>query len=283
MKTYLVPVDFSHAAEHAAEFAAALSHQTDVDRIVLLNTYYVSVYETILPNPDMLLVSEEEIQQNVADRLRQLENLKRKLAHKVKPGVEIITHLNRTHLLRAVIENTLSRKVDLVILGSRGNSSNDDALLGSHVIKISKASPVPVIVVPPAYNFETIKRVVVACDFNKVTETVPMDALKKILTNKKLELLVVNVDNKARHNNEADAERMAEETVLYEMLKEFNPKYYYINQPDIINGILQFAAEKDAQLVIALPHKYSFLQSLLHNSVSQQLAETSAAPVLMLK
>ncbi|MDB5006476.1 MAG: hypothetical protein JWQ84_2184 [Mucilaginibacter sp.] len=283
MKTYLVPVDFSHAADHAAEFAAALSHQTDVDRIVLLNAYYVSVYETILPNPDMVLVKEEEIEQNVADRLRKLENLKRKLAKKVKPGVEIITHLNRTHLLRAVIENTLSREADLVILGSRGNSSNDDALLGSHVIKISKASPVPVIVVPPAYSFETIKRVVVACDFNKVTETVPLDALKKILANKKLELLVVNVDNKTRHNNEADAERMAEETALYTMLKEFNPQYFYINQPDIINGILQFATEKDAQLVIALPHKYSFLQSLLHNSVSQQLAESSAAPVLMLK
>jgi hypothetical protein len=76
---------------------------------------------------------------------------------------------------------------------------------------------------------------------------------------------------------------MAQRTALYSILKEFNPKYYYVNQADIINGILQFAADKDAQLVIALPHKYSFLQSLLHNSVSQQLAESSAAPVLMLK
>jgi nucleotide-binding universal stress UspA family protein len=282
MKTYLVPVDFSKASVNAAEFAAALSHQSDVEHIVLLNAYFVSVYETILPNPDMVLVQEEEIERNAASRIKQLENLRRNLYKKVRPGVEISTHLNRTHLLRAIIENSINKNVDLVILGSRGNSSNDDALLGSHVIKISKASPVPVIVVPPAYNFETIKRVVVACDFNKVTENVPLNTLKRILSNKKFELLVVNVDNKARHN-EYDAERMAEETALYAMLKEFNPKYYYINQTDIINGILQFATDNDAQLVIALPHKYSFLQSLLHNSVSQQLAESSAAPVLMLK
>jgi nucleotide-binding universal stress UspA family protein len=282
MKTYLVPVDFSQASVHAADFAAALSHQTDVDHIILLNAYYVSVYETILPNPDMVLIKKEQIEQNAAERIKQLESLKRKMHKKVRPGVEVSIHLNRSHLLRAVIENAIDKKVDLVVLGSRGNSSNDDALLGSHVIKISKASPVPVIVVPPAYNFETIKRVVVACDFNRVNENVPLDALKKILTHKKLELLVVNVDNKIR-NTEEDAERMAEQTTLYAMLKEFNPRYYYVNQTNIIDGILQFAADKDAQLVIALPHKYSFLQSLLHNSVSQQLAESSATPVLMLK
>jgi len=282
MKTYLVPVDFSKASLHAAEFAAALSHQTDVDHLILLNAYYVSVYETILPNTDMVQVTEEEIERNAATRLAQLEQVKKDLQSKVRPGVTITTHLNRTHLLRAVVENAISRKVDLVVLGSRGNSSNDDALLGSHVIRISKASPVPVIVVPPAYNFEKIKRVVVACDFTKVNENVPLEALKKILTHKKLELLVVNVDNKTR-SDEQNAEREGEKSVLYAMLKEFNPQYFYVNKSNIIDGILQFAAEKDAQLVIALPHKYSFLQSLIHNSVSQQLAESSAAPVLMLK
>ena len=282
MKTYLLPVDFSQASVHAAEFAAALSHQTDVDRMVLLNAYYVSAYETILPNPDMVLVGQEEIEQNAADRLQKLEDLRKILQKKVRPGVEIITHLNRTHLVRAIVENVANKNADLVILGSRGNSSNDDALLGSHVIKISKLSPVPVIVVPPAYNFETIKRVVVACDFNKVNESVPLDALKKILAHKKLELLIVNVDNKAR-SAEEDSKRNTEKAALLEMLKEFNPGCYSVSQPDIINGILQFAAEKDAQLVIALPHKYSFLQSLMHNSVSQRLAESSAAPILMLK
>jgi nucleotide-binding universal stress UspA family protein len=282
MKTYMVPVDFSQASVHAAEFTAALSHQTDVDHIILLNAYYVSLYEQILPNPDMVQVRKEEIEQNAAERIKNLEVLKEKLYKLVRPGVEISTHLNRSHLLRAVVENAISRDVDLVVIGSRGNSSNDDALLGSHVIKVAKACPVPVIVVPPAYNFETIKRIVVACDFDKVTDNMPINTLRKMLSHKKMELLVVNVDNKPR-NEEEDAERAAEKTALYEMLQEFYPKYYFVNDSNIISGILQFSIDHDAQLIIALPHKYSFLQSLVHNSVSQQLAETSAAPVLMLK
>jgi nucleotide-binding universal stress UspA family protein len=282
MKTYLVPVDFSEASVNSAEFAAALSHQTDVEHIILLNAYYVSVYETVLPTPDMVQLTEDEVEQNAANRINNLNKLKARLLSKVRPGVIISVHLNRSHLLRAVVENSINRHVDLVILGSKGNTSISDTQIGSHVIKISKASPVPLVVVPPAYHFETVSRVVVACDFNKVTDTIPLEALKRLLNKKKFDLLVVNIDSKGQHST-PDAERMAQETTLYAMLKQFNPQYFYLNETDIINGILKFAADKDAQLVIALPHKYSFFQSLLHNSVSQQLAESSAVPVLLLK
>ncbi|MCO5946913.1 universal stress protein [Mucilaginibacter flavidus] len=282
MKTYLVPIDFSAAAEHAAEFAAALSHQTEVEHIILLNAYYVSMYETILPNPDMVLVREEEVEQNAAERLRNLEKYAEKLQEKVRPGVKITTHLNRTHLLRAVVENAISKNADLVILGSKGNSSNSDAKIGSHVVKIAKACPVPVIVVPPVYGIEDINRVVVACDFNKVTEAAPLASLIKVLNRRKFNPLVVNIDNRAG-TAEGEAEKIAEGTALYDTLKPYHPKYYFINHPDIINGILHFAKQHDAQIVIALPHKYSFLQSLLHTSISQQLLESSAVPVLLLK
>lgn len=282
MKTYLIPIDFSHASIHAAEFAAELSKQTKVEHIILLNAYYVSPYETMLPNPDMVLLREEEVEQNAADRIKKLEHLKTRLSTLVRQGVEITTHLNRSHLLRAVVENAASKNADLVILGSKGNTSKDESQIGSHVVKISAASPVPVIVVPPSYKFQNIKRVVVACDFDKVKETVPLEALKKLLDKKKYEVLVVNIDNETKHLA-GDAERMAEETALYGMLKEYQPKYYYINNTNIINGILQFASSNNAQLVIALPHKYSFFQSLLHDSVSQRLAENAAVPVLLLK
>jgi nucleotide-binding universal stress UspA family protein len=248
----------------------------------LLNAYYVSPYETMLPNPDMVQLQEEDIEINSADRIRKLEDIKNRLKPLVKTGVEISTHLNRSHLLRAVIENTISKNVDVVILGIKGNSSVDDTQIGSHVIKISKASPVPVIVVPTNYHFEGVKRIVVACDFNRVHETIPLAGLQRLLSKKHYELLVVNIDKEAKHKDK-DPERMAEETVLHALLKEFKPKYYYIQTPDVINGILQFAAEKDAQLVIALPHRYSFLQALLHDSVSQQLTEAAAMPVLLLK
>lgn len=282
MRTYLVPIDFSQASINAAEFAAELSKQTNVEHIVLLNAYYVSPLETMLPNPDMVQLMEEEVENEAADRIKKLEHLKHKLKKHVREGVKISIHLNRSHLLRAVVENVSAKDADLVIMGSKGNTSKTDDEIGGHVVRVSKASPVPVIVVPPHYSFEPITKVVVACDFNKVKETVPLESLKRLLDKKKFELLVVNIDKESKHLS-GDAERRAEETVLYGMLKQYHPKYSYVNNPDVINGILKFAGDNDAQLVIALPHKYSFFQSLLHDSVSQQLAASAAVPVLLLK
>jgi hypothetical protein len=121
-----------------------------------------------------------------------------------------------------------------------------------------------------------------ACDFNKVKDTVPLEPLKRLLKRHDVELQVVNIDREAKHKN-TDPEQLAEETVLHDMLKEYHPRYYYNKESDIINGILDFAKGHHAQMVIALPHKYSFFQSLLHSSVSQQLTVHSAVPVLLLK
>ncbi len=284
MKTYLVPVDFSDAAFNAANFAAQLSHQSDVSTIILMNAYYISPYETMLPNPDMVMLREEEIEEEAKNRITQLNKLKHKLSKIVREGVEIITRLNRTHLLRAVVDVIEEQDADLVILGSIGNSTVREGRpgIGNHVIKISKLSPAPVIVVPPGYHYHLINEAVIACDFKKVKENIPMAFLHKLLGKQAIKLLVLNVDTEGKHAGK-DPEQLAEESALHDMLKAFKPKYFYENHADVLTGILDFAKEQKAQMVIALPHNYSFLRSLLHSSISQQLAKNSTIPVMLLK
>nr|WP_294949094.1 universal stress protein [uncultured Mucilaginibacter sp.] len=283
MKTYLVPIDFSQAAFNAADYAAQLSHQTDVERIILINAYYVSPYESLLPNPDMLLLRQDEIEEEALGRIEQLGLLKLQLESKVRDGVTIQTRLHRSHLLRAVVDAVAQNNAGLVILGTIGNSTvrENNSGIGSHVIAISKTCPVPVMVVPPAYHYKNIDTALIACDFKKVKDSVPAVALNKLLDKHPIKLLVVHAVTGGKH--EQDANKLAEQTALHQMLKELKPEYHTINDPQIIKGVLDFAVEKGAQLVIALPHTYSFLQSLLHTSISQQLAASSPVPVLLLK
>ncbi|PTR01253.1 nucleotide-binding universal stress UspA family protein [Mucilaginibacter yixingensis] len=282
MKTYLVPVDFSEAGFNAAEFAADLSHQTNVEDIILMNAYYISPYETLFPDPNMMMLREEEIEANAAERIANLETLKKRLSSRVREGVRLHVKLNRSHLLRAVVDRVLHDNIDLVIIGTKGNSSGEDEGIGSHVIKISKACPVPVLVVPPCYRYEKMESAVIACDFKKVTDSMPSELLHKLLGKQPIKLAVVHVDPTDRHKN-ADPELLAEESALHGMLKVYHPKYHYINSENVIKGILDFAALNHSQVVIALPHRYSFLQSILHSSISTQLASSASIPVLLLK
>ncbi|RYU91500.1 universal stress protein [Mucilaginibacter terrigena] len=282
MKTYLVPVDFSEAAFNAADFAARLSHQSDVATIILMNAYYISPYESMFPDPNMLMLRQEEIEEEAKDRVEQLKKLQSKLSKQVRDGVRVNVRLNRSHLLRAVVDVIAEDNADLVILGSIGNSTvrEGSAGIGDHVIKISKASPAPVIVVPPDYRYQLIDEAVIACDFKKVKENIPMDSLHMLLGKQVIKLLVVNINAAGK---DADTEQLAQQSALHGMLKSFHPRYFYVSNPDIITGILDFATDRKAQMVIALPHTYSFLQSIMHNSISQQLAKNSTIPVLLLK
>jgi nucleotide-binding universal stress UspA family protein len=229
----------------------------------------------------MTLICDDDIRENMEKRTRQLAEMKLHLEKIADPNVTIKYHISRSPLLRAVLETVDSENADLVMLGSNGGG-NDDSHIGSNVVEISKTSPVPVIVVPPACQCNTVKRIVMACDFKQISTGLPLESLRKLLCTYKVELLVVNV-NTMQEKGDSDPKLSAEKSALHTMLKEFDPKYFYVNEPNVISGILNFAADHNAQFVIALPHKYSFFQSLTHQSVSKRLTVNSTVPVLILK
>ncbi|PWS31283.1 universal stress protein [Pedobacter paludis] len=275
MSTYLVPVDFSKTANHAAKYAARLSWAMKDSKIILLNAYYVSDYEMLLPTPDLLVTTDDRIAEEVVKRREALDQLKNKLLE-INPEADIEVSLSRETILRSIIEIVNRQPIDLIIIGSNGKKAKDESDIGSNAIKISKSSPVPVLVVPPKAQYQSIRKAILACDFKKVKEVIPMNALKNILSKHALELLVLNINSGEKINSNEDH-------FLHEMLRDFSPSYHYSDHPDTIKGIVQFAKAEEAQIIIALPKKYSFFESLLHESVSHRLTIKSHIPVLLLK
>src|SRR5579863_7454997 len=127
MKTYIVPIDFSATSINAAEYAALLSKQSDVARITLLHSYYISVYQSVLPTPDMVIISEETIEDEIEEKLNELKRIRHKLLKQVRENVQIDTRVSRSPLTRSVIENISDENADLVIIGSNGMNSESNS------------------------------------------------------------------------------------------------------------------------------------------------------------
>jgi hypothetical protein len=73
------------------------------------------------------------------------------------------------------------------------------------------------------------------------------------------------------------------ENNLHNYLKNFQHKFYYEDNKNVINGILNWPRLNEAQLMIALPGVHSFLYSLTHKSVSETLYRKCPMPVMILK
>src|SRR5260221_11839406 len=89
MKTIIVPVDFSAASINAVRYAADLAKSPEYEkgRIVLLNSYYVSIYEQKLPSPELVQVGEQEIREKRAELKQRLETLKHETLQITSPRV----------------------------------------------------------------------------------------------------------------------------------------------------------------------------------------------------
>ncbi|RYE30734.1 MAG: universal stress protein, partial [Sphingobacteriaceae bacterium] len=181
----------------------------------------------------------------------------------------------------AILEVQEETQVDLLVLCSKKNAK-EDTQVGRNIIEISKISPAPVLVIPDKTTAQPLKKIVLACDFKKVTEIVPQQQLKKIWELLQAELLVVNADTKSLPQQK-EAKMLAEESALAAMLADYQPQYFHISHADAVQGIVEFAMENQAQLIISLPRKHNFFTSLWNSNFSDQLTVKSTLPVLLLK
>lgn len=281
MITYLIPTDFSSSSVAAAHYAAQLSTQTGVTKLILLHAYYISTFESVLPSTEFVQMMPVDIDESFRLKKEELRDIRQELLKIVNEKTEIEIKVSRLPLLRAVLEVQEETRIDLLILCSK-SSSKEDTSVGMNIIQISKISPAPVLVVPARAIAKPLKKIVLACDFKKVKKVIPLKQLKKVWDMLQAELMVVNIDATGLHQNRP-AKMLAEESALADMLKEYNPQYFHINHADMVQGIVDFALDNEVQLIILLPRKYSFFQSLWRNSFSNNLTIKSTLPVLLLK
>jgi len=279
MKTLLIPVDFSESTENVIKYAAGFSCDTHVERIILLRSYYVSMYAQLLPSADFVQLSADDINAERAKVEANLQHLSRELYRKCMPTIKIETALSDQPLVRAIHNLIAQEKPSLVLIGSDEVPYQNDSYIGEQLIAIAKTSPVPVLIVPGHVHYQKIETALVPCDFGAISR---LSALQNFRDPKKWlhpHLMVLNVEPKQKHM-EHDKTLAAG---LLSLLEGYEFKVYHSEDKDIVHGIFSFAKEHDPQMIVALPGKYSFFYNLTHRSITKALALNAQRPVLILK
>ena len=279
MKTLLIPVDFSGTTENVIKYAAGFSCDTHVERIILLKSYYVSVYEEILPSPDFVQLSAEDIDEERQKAESNLKVLSKELLKKCIPNIKIDTIVSDLPLIRAIHQVIADEHPNRLMIGSDNNPDENDSYIGEQLIAIAKTSSIPVYIIPCCVTYQKIEKALVPCDFDAIAR---LSALQGFRDPKKWlhpELMILNVNPKQKHQVNNDQPTPG----LVESLEGYDYTVYHSDDKDIVHGIFDFAQTHDPQLIIALPGKYSFFYNLTHRSITNALALNATRPVLILK
>lgn len=271
MKTIIVPTDFSDTAYNAARYAIGLAQQIGVSRIILYHAY-----ELIVPIPDMPTAVPMVNMEDLRDAsVEGLEKMKSTLVGELPPSVTISIRADN-HLLAANIDQVCKEEAaDLVVMGITGGSQLEEILVGSNTVDVVKNSNYPIIVVPTAASFKTIKKIVFACDLRKVAKTTRKEPLHKLLDAFMPELLVLNVQKEGKENLHGE-----ENQELDNMLHNYNPQYHFIDHPNVVEGITQFADKEAADLLLIIPKKHGLFDSIFKRSHTSRIAFNTHVPLL---
>ncbi len=274
MNTILVPTDFSETAKNASLYAVNLAKQLNSKKIVLYNAYQQPVATDANMTP-LELMDFDELKR-ISDT--GLDHAKNYLQPYGSAEIEIATLSEYTTLTSNINDVCVDNKIDIIVVGVTGGGPLEETLIGSNAVNVAKHAIVPVIVVPPGTSFTTITKVVLACDFKKVIETLPAAPIKQLLNETKAKLFVLNIDHAQKNFS---PETPYESLMLDNLLYGYNPEYCFMDNTDFIEGINQFASEKQVDLIITIPKKHGFFERLFKPSHTKQLAFHSHVPLMV--
>lgn len=274
-KRILVLTDFSEEASNAAVYAAGLAHQLNTRKVLLYHSY-----QSISLNASSFAPISGLPSDSYDLSVDQITRLKNELEEWGLGDTEIEVRTDERNLIYAVNALVQQFRIGLVVAGITGKTGLERALIGSNTLKLAKDCSVPLLIVPGVANFKQIETVVFACDLKRVYITTPILAIKTFLKTLGAKLLILNIDTEEQYQYSDTPEGLSQ---LHELWDDLETEYHYINHEDTAQGIMDFANQQGAELVITVPKQYGFFESLFHRSTTQKLTYHSYLPLLLFK
>lgn len=273
MKKFLVPTDFSDTAKNAARYAVQLARDVKNASVILYN-----VFDGVTTGEEGTDVySDEEAKNNLA--IATLKTQKAEL-ESLNAGVDIAILAHEGDLIDNLEKLVHHQAIDLIIMGINGATKLEEIFIGSTTLSVINHRVAPVLVIPPDNVYREIDNVVFASDFKDVDDTTPVSELRKFLGMLNAKVHVVNVD--VDHYVELTEAYQQEKAKLNKILEGFNPEYAFVRMYDFVDSINTFAEDRQADIIITVPRRHSFLEGIFKTSHTKKLAYHTHIPLLAL-
>lgn len=272
MKTLIVPTDFSESAQNATEYAAALAKTSNAS-LNLLHAFHLPV------EIDGALVRLTSLQDLSRKKKLYLKDLATKIS--LKYDIKVESHAYPgfiTHILQDYVKK---RKGDLVVMGMRGMSKIERLLFGSVTTNILMKADFPLLIVPAKSKFHPIKNILLACDYHG-------DAINDKIALVKDSALIFNAEVRVLHICKPLVgvaeleERITTGKLIERVLKGVRHSFIDLEEEDIVEGIQSNIKSQKTDLLVMIPRKRSFWQSLTSRSNTNRITFDIDIPLLAL-
>lgn len=266
MKNILVPTDFSENANKALDVAMALAKRFEAN-LHLIHTYHTSTPTGHMANVNRVIKE---------DREREMAEFLTKIKATAPEGVAIDGVCRHGYPIETIEKEIDRVAADLLVMGTLGASNVAKKVWGSTASKLVKTNKVPVLAIPLETHYRDLNNMVLAVDALDLAVLNTLNPALKLVQASRLSLELLHV---SKTGQDSDIDNSIQD-YLQNMAIPYT--YHKVESDDVLQGILDFAHQKQGNILCLVSHQRGWFENLFHNSVSQQVALQSDLPVLII-
>lgn len=277
MKKIVLPTDFSETAMNAIKYAVKL-FENDLCRFYILHAYQQDVYESdvVITKENLNEITKtanENSQTNLKKTLKQIKQLFPNPKHNYK-----IMSANNI-LVDEVDEIVEERDIDLVIMGTHGETKDSKLTFGSHTLQVLKYIKCPVLAVPRDYTYTTLKEIVFSTDFSMPYQQRELDFLSEIASDYQAQIDVLYVSEMKKLSLREEKNKHC----IEESFKNNKTTCITINGENIVKTISAYLKNHPTDLLVMINRRHSFLENILFQDTINKMGLTIDIPFFVLQ
>lgn len=277
MKTVLIPTDFSSSAMHAIDYALNL-YKCERTKFYFLHAYADDVYGPFKSNGQTSFEQQKEAIKNNADK--SLEDLTQKLAvreHNPKHTYRTLSSFDT--LVDAVNDCVNQINVDLVIMGTKGQTADKKITFGSHTVQVFKYVQCPVLAVPMDSEYHQPKKILFPTDYMLPYKRRELKLLDTLAAEFKSEIHCLYIsDFEDLSHRQVDNQRFLKESLPNAFL--FFERRPTKNKAEVI---MEYIKKNNINLLVMVNSRHSFLEDMLYRSTVDEIGLRLKLPFLVMQ
>ncbi|MEK6152228.1 universal stress protein [Flavobacteriaceae bacterium 3-367] len=276
MKNILIPTDFSPNAWNALKYALGffkgvhcnfyLLHVAPLSEYpVMGHSFTPSLGETGMPSKNKLDAFTERAKNKAESKL-----------HHFFPELHYGLLIDVTRRL------VKEKKIDLIVMGTKGASGIKRLIIGSNTGDIITKVQCNTLVVPEHVVYGRPRMITFPTDYNIFYSHAILETLSELVIANKAHLKVLHV---VGSNENLSEDQQNNRAYLQDYLEEIFPKqhgFHLIDNRKITQGIQEFISEKQSDLTIMVAKNLNFLQQLLFDSTVEKVSFHTQVPFLVI-
>ena len=273
LERILVPTDFSECAHNALRYAIAIAIRSGAS-IKLMNAAHLPPQ-----TGDTLISVGKDLQSKNKAALEDLyRQLRSELVEMGFGDLSIAIESDLGYAVDAVIRHEEADNSDLIVMGTKGASGIEGALIGSNASMVVKRAKCPVLIVPEGAEFSGFSKIVYAAE--RLEEDLPflMDvAAFCALWDAELHILHLmdmeeDIKDAGKRFPESELAALKYPRIFLHILQS--------NEGTFEERLQAYLESRDAELVVMLMKERNLFQRIFNPSKTRKLAMHSKTPIL---